>query len=193
VAHGLLWPMMALSLFIGWPDNKLYAYRNDLFRPFCQICPGKRLFPLVGGNGGCVFAVDSLSPLTQALSCLSLAALGAFLTGPFLVRRFWCRVCPLGLLCKLSGLNRFSLAELRKDAAACTACGECAAACPVDVSLVRGRREADVTAAECDLCLECVTACPEPNVLQARFFGLPVYRSQGRDGNMGGDGGDQEG
>jgi len=186
VAHGLLWPMMAVSLFIGWPDNKLYAYRNDLFRPFCQICPAKRLFPLALGRGGCLLAGDALSPLTQALSCLSLLALGTFLTGSFLVRRFWCRLCPLGLLFKLSGLNRFSLLELHKEVASCTACGACARACPIDLEPVRGRSQADVTAAECDLCLECISACPEPDVLQVRFLGWPLFRSQGlRQGDQG--------
>lgn len=180
VAHGLLGLMAVLSLLIGWSDSKLYAYRSELFRPFCQICPAKRLFPLVGGKGGCLLAIDSLSPLTQVLSCLSLVALGTFLTGSFLIKRFWCRICPLGLLFKLSGLNRFSLVELHKEVAACTACGQCAAACSLDLRLVQERREADVTAAECDFCLECVTACPRPNVLQLRFLGWTLGRSQGR-------------
>jgi len=180
-AHGLLWPMIVLSMFIGWPDNQLYAHRHTLFRPYCQLCPGRRLFGLFTGDAGCVFALDHYNPVTQVMSCLGIATLSLFIGGMFAMQRFWCRLCPLGFLMDVLQLNRFSLVSLEKNVRSCTFCGRCAAACPLDIELIREEREKpDVTATDCDLCLDCVSACPQEDVLRAKFVGLTFGHSRGK-------------
>ena len=177
-AVGLLAVTMALAVVMGWPGSKLYAHRLALFRPYCQLCPSKQLSPLLTGNLGGFFHIDRLNWMSVAMSLLGIAVFLVFLGGMFPVRRFWCRICALGLLMRLAALNRWSLINLRKDVRHCTRCGNCARVCPVDIQEVYLERErADASPNECHLCLKCVEACPEEGVLSARLLNWSFFNS----------------
>ena len=69
--------------------------------------------------------------------------------------RFWCRhLCPQGAL--LSLVSRFSLLN-RRVSPACSNCGQCRGACPMNAI---PRDEHDTDYSDCTLCLECEPACP---------------------------------
>ena len=63
--------------------------------------------------------------------------------------------------------------------AKCTACGECARACPTGAIQVStpgpGRLELSLSYAACIQCRECVTACPEQAVAAGRDFEIAAY------------------
>jgi Ni,Fe-hydrogenase III small subunit/formate hydrogenlyase subunit 6/NADH:ubiquinone oxidoreductase subunit I len=65
------------------------------------------------------------------------------------------------------------------DFARCTACEECARACPtgaIQVSATAaGRRKLSLSYAACIQCRECVTACPEQAVSPGRDFEVATY------------------
>jgi ferredoxin-type protein NapH len=177
-AVGLLAVTMLLSAVIGWPSSRLYPYRLALLRPYCQLCPGKQVFPLLTGNVGGFFNLDTLNGTALAMSVLGIVVFLVFLVGMFPIRRFWCRICAMGLLMRLAGLNRWSLVNLRKDTRRCTRCGNCARVCPVDIQEVYLERErADISPTDCHLCLKCVEACPEAHVLSARLLKWPFFSS----------------
>jgi ferredoxin len=68
----------------------------------------------------------------------------------------------------LDPLSRAAALRVRRDAVACTACGDCDAACPhrIPVSTV-----GQVTARDCTNCLECVAACGERKALALSLRG----------------------
>ncbi len=79
-----------------------------------------------------------------------LAVLGLVWRGSF------CRwLCPYGALLGL--LARFGPTALARDASACSNCGQCRKACPMDLPLTAGARPL-----ECSGCASCLLACPKP-------------------------------
>jgi ferredoxin len=82
---------------------------------------------------------------------------GAILAGSVFVSLPFCRwFCPLAAV-----FHPFSYAgrvRIRRDPAACSGCGACTGACPMEIPVAA--RES-VTDARCTACLECVAACPE--------------------------------
>jgi ferredoxin len=97
----------------------------------------------------------------------SFAVLAGILVLVLVVPFAWCRyLCPLGAV--LDPLSRAAALRVRRDAVACTACGDCDAACPhrISVSTV-----GQVTARDCTNCLECVAACGERKALALSLRG----------------------
>jgi ferredoxin len=81
---------------------------------------------------------------------------GGILAGSFLVRLPFCRwLCPLAAV--FVPFSRAGRARIRRDPAACSGCGACTGACPMEIPVAR--RES-VREARCTSCLECVEACP---------------------------------
>ncbi|MBN2498491.1 MAG: 4Fe-4S binding protein [Deltaproteobacteria bacterium] len=175
VRDGLVWTkyillalVLGLAALAGWPGME--GVRNDLMDPFCQICPTRVFAPLFTFDTVCW--TNFASPAGVVFTLLGLLAFGLFFGG-LAVRRFWCRLCPIGGLSAL--FNRSGLVSLVKDARRCTRCGACARSCPLDVRRVfEGRGRKAVTAFECHLCLRCVEACPEPGCLQFQWLGKRV-------------------
>jgi polyferredoxin len=94
----------------------------------------------------------------------------------FLKKRFWCNICPLGLLIGL--FHRISLFRLRKDCQACTECGACYEACPMGIkSIYTERVKTDITTHDCILCGECVNKCPENNALALGILNFKFYKA----------------
>lgn len=147
--------------------------RGDLLLPFCQVCVGKIISPLLSGAAICWTNFRTVtSTVLTILGFLALAALAL----SFFVRRLYCRICPIGGL--TAPFNRYGMAALQKRARKCTRCGACARVCPVDnLTVFEGDRDGPVTACECTMCLRCVESCPEQGCLELTFAGKTVVGS----------------
>jgi polyferredoxin len=96
------------------------------------------------------------------ISVTALTVLATVMGLSFLYVNFWCRyLCPYGALLGL--LSMLSPWKIRRDAATCTGCRSCSAACPAALPVHSGML---VRSAECSGCLNCVTNCPEKEVLR---------------------------
>jgi len=131
----------------------------------------------IGGNFCNFCPVIALSPILAGIQT-SLYFSGFFmifvLIGSFFKRRFFCLVCPLGVLLGL--LHKVTPFRIKKDCTACTECGACYEACPMGIKQIYTEREkADVTDMNCILCGECVKKCPEDNALAMTFAGKRIY------------------
>lgn len=137
-------------------------------RPFEEIAR-----PLLGTNAvGAASGAFVASGVIAQVAFLSLVPLGAVVALNAVDRRFWCRnLCPLGGLVALVSL----LPGLRRtvDAAKCTSCARCAAACPTQ-AVDRAAGFAS-SSAECIACMKCVDACP-PEAIAYRPVG-PALRT----------------
>jgi polyferredoxin len=77
------------------------------------------------------------------------------------VKNAWCRWgCPYGALLGLASF--FSPLRIVRDTGACTDCGACTRACPVDIPV---QYRAEVRSPECTGCLSCVAAGTVPSCL----------------------------
>lgn len=118
---------------------------------FCKyICPSGTLFggiPLIAAN----------PPLRAALSWLftwKVGLLVVLLALSVPVYRPFCRyLCPLGAIYSL--FNPIALYRYTLDAQACTKCGACQRACPMDIPVYR-----TPNSLECIRCGKCKAACP---------------------------------
>jgi polyferredoxin len=147
----------------------------DLNIPFCQLCPGKYILPIMTGNIDRV-TVDFESTTRLVMSSLGLLFSMVVILGALVKRRFWCPYCPLGLL--MSWYRKISFLKLKKDDRTCTHCEICANVCPMEIEEVfRSRGKEDVTFADCTLCLKCIEYCPEDDALRAEYLGSTIYRS----------------
>ena len=137
-------------LVVGLP----LCYRSDYGAGvpfFCKLlCP-------VGTLEGGVPLVLLNSVLRPTLGWLFrwklLILILCVLSSVFIYRPFCKYLCPLGAFYAL--FQRVSLVRLRVDAAACTGCGACTRACPMQVDPAK-----TPNSAECIRCGECVHACP---------------------------------
>jgi len=168
---------VVISGLIAIPALK--DYQCYFFLPFCQLCPGRILFPLAGGT---VPKINDFSSLTPAVfTVLAWTFLGLFLAGSFLGRRVWCRLCPIGACHEF--FNRGGLFALVKDPVKCNRCGVCAYACPVEHHAVYEEKERrNVSHRDCILCLRCVELCPKEDCLQLSFAGKKVVGSSFKPG-----------
>jgi polyferredoxin len=167
----LLFASLGLSALAAVPA--LSSKRNSLLYPFCQVCLGKFISPLLSFAEICWS--NYRDAITTTLTLLGFAAFTLFLLG-LSVRRLYCRICPIGGV--TAPFNRYGLVSLNKEGAKCTRCGACARVCPVDnLTVYQGRERQAVTACECTLCLRCVEACPERGCLELTFVGKRVTGS----------------
>ena len=176
--EGLVWAkyvLLVLSLGVATVAAfpALADQRLSLVDPFCQICPSRIFSAFFTFDDVCWTVTHD--PITITFTVLGLIAFSMFFIG-LTVRRFWCRLCPIGGMTAL--FNRAGLVMLAKDASRCTHCGSCARTCPLDVQRVyEGRTKDAVTSFECHLCLRCVEACPEEGCLQFKWIGKRVTGS----------------
>jgi len=175
------WIFLFIALLLPlWAAYPVFApsVAMELRVPFCQLCPGKYILPLVTSDISRV-AVDYNNATTITLTILGLVFSGLVIIGASIKRRFWCPYCPLGLL--LSFYRKISFIKLKKNCRKCTMCEICYNVCPVEIQQVFKEREREnVTFTDCTLCLKCVEYCPEDDALRATFLGRTVYRSTGK-------------
>lgn len=164
--YSLLGLSVLISGIIAVPA--LQKYQCYFFLPFCQLCPGRILFPLFDGT---IPKVTDFSALTPAVfTVLAWSFFGLFLAGSLLGRRVWCRLCPIGACHEF--FNRGGLVALKKEPLKCNRCGICAVACPVEYRGVYEEKiMADISHRDCILCLRCVEMCPKSDCLQLTFLG----------------------
>ena len=176
--EGLIWAKYVL-LFLTLVIAVIAAFpsaadqRLSLVDPFCQVCPQRIFAAFFSFDQVCW--MNTHDPITTTLTSIGMVFFTLFFIG-LTVRRFWCRVCPIGAITVL--FNRTGLVMLRKDGRKCTRCGACQRSCPLDVQRVyEGRGRDVVTSYECHLCLRCVDACPEKGCLEFRWLGKKVTGS----------------
>lgn len=87
-----------------------------------------------------------------------------YLTGTALAyalkdNRAFCKyVCPVSVPLKLGA--RLSVLKVKGDATACTDCGACVRACPMDIRVSDYHKQGlRVISTECSLCQTCITVC----------------------------------
>ncbi|MCW3998258.1 MAG: 4Fe-4S binding protein [Candidatus Bathyarchaeota archaeon] len=104
------------------------------------------------------------------------------LLGTFLVRRLWCRFCPLGLsfviINRVRGFRWIPLLHLDKSEEKCTKCGICKRVCPTQVTEVYENRGGNVSTSICIHCFRCVEMCPYKGCLTAKTGGKTVLSSR---------------
>ena len=163
---------LGLSLLIVVPQ--LSICRDQLFLPYCQICPGRLIFPLFGGT--MPNWKDFSTPIYGVFTVLGWVFLALFVLAFFTGRNVWCRLCPIGTFS--SFFNRGGGVALLKDQARCNRCGVCADGCPVASTHVHDeRKHVNVSHADCILCLRCVELCPRDGCLTATLFGRSIATS----------------
>ncbi len=166
----ILLPMGTGNSLFGLPK-----FTPDLEVPFCQICPGKPLFPMFSGDFSTI-GIDFSSITRLILSTLSMSLFALLLTGSFLKRRFLCSYCPMSAL--LSLFDKIGLISLKKKGEKCTTCGNCFRACPMDIlEIAEERKKVNMVTQDCMLCMRCIEVCPENDALQATILGKTVFRS----------------
>ena len=169
--YGLLAATLGLSALAAVPA--MAAHKAELLNPFCQLCLGRYASPFLSFAEVCWTNWNSW--ITGTLTVLGTVTFASFFFG-FSVRRFYCRICPIGGI--TAPFNRYGLVSLHKEAHRCTRCGACARVCPVDnLTVYEGRSGEAVNACECTLCLRCVEHCPEPGCLKFTFLGKKVVGS----------------
>lgn len=106
------------------------------------------------------------------MSVTTLVVLATLTLLSLLFKNFWCRfLCPYGALLGLASF--VSPFKIRRDAAGCTGCQRCTAACPSGIAV---HSCTAVSSPECTGCLTCTDSCPEKNVLamQPLFWKRPL-------------------
>jgi len=173
----LLGLALGLSLLIVLPP--LEVCKDQLFLPYCQICPGRLIFPLFGGT--LPNWKDFSTPVYGVFTVLGWIFLALFVLAFVTGKNVWCRLCPIGTF--TSFFNRGGAVALVKDQGRCSSCGVCADACPVaSTRVLEDRTRSDVSHAECILCLRCVEMCPKDGVLKATLFGRVIAASSFKPG-----------
>jgi len=170
--YAILALALGLSILAAWPP--LSVCKDQLFLPYCQMCPGRAIFPLFGAT------IPNLGDFSTAIygtfTVLGWLFLATFVLAFFTGKNVWCRICPIGTF--TSFFNRGAGASLIKNAAKCSSCGVCADCCPVASTRVYNAKESgDTSHADCILCLRCVEMCPKDGCLAFKLFGREVARS----------------
>ncbi|MEA2081455.1 MAG: 4Fe-4S binding protein [Elusimicrobiota bacterium] len=137
-------------LFFGFVLLFPLLFKNNLgigTPTFCKyICPAGTaeagFWGLASGVGRFSFVLFGKIIILAAVIFFSLR-----------IRRFFCRICPMGLL--LGFFNKVSFLQLRVNDK-CDNCGVCKKVCPVDVDMPR-----DLSSINCIRCGKCVDACPQ--------------------------------
>jgi polyferredoxin len=161
--------LVIISVGIGIPHFFLKAYQYDLILPFCQICPGKQIFPMFAARFNEILKVDAMSTLTTVMGYLAIISFVFYVVTTAFIRRMWCRLCPMAIF--LGFFNKISFLTLRKEGKRCTKCGICLRACPVQVKEVYEEKEKErIDPSSCILCYRCVEMCPEKDALKIGFF-----------------------
>lgn len=175
VKYALLVLLILLPMGIGNSIAGLPKLSGDFAVPFCQICPGKPIAPIFHGDFD-HFAINFATPAKLVFTSLCMLILGLFLVGGFFKRRYICAFCPMAAL--LSLFDRIGLINMRKKGEACTRCGNCFRACPMEIREIADLRDRkNIVTQDCILCLRCIEVCPEDKALEATVFRFPVFSS----------------
>lgn len=152
--------------FIKWIMLAIFLGGYYIGLNFCYACPVMLTTPLFTGTVLPIY-------MSGFVAIFIFAAV-------FFKNRFWCNICPFGLLIGL--FYKISFFRLKKDCQACTECGACYEACPMGIKEIYTERgKSDITTHNCLLCGECVKCCPENNGLALSFFNKKFYVARRKD------------
>ena len=113
VKYAILFFTVLIAISIGISSLGLTGAQGTFALPFCQVCPAKGFFTVLQRIGG-------ILPKSTEMPLLAIFMLLFFLVSSFLMRMFWCRLCPMGGYMAL--FSRRSLVWLNKDGDKCTKC-----------------------------------------------------------------------
>lgn len=176
VGYGLTFAVLASAWFISW-SAVAWAIKKPLYLAVCQMCPSKLITPLLTGFPVMINLQfpGASTALLVALFVLLVSFTLLYFSG-FILKRAWCKICPLGVL--LSGFNQGAFISKTKDVRRCTQCGVCANACPMESTLLfEEKRRPYVNHSQCVHCYRCVDLCPEKKCLTVKFLGIPLFKS----------------
>ncbi len=148
---------------------------HDMSAPFCQVCPGRVVTPLLSGDTS-QLVIDFTNPTTMIMSSLGIIVLALFFIGSFFKKRFFCFFCPMSALHFL--FSKIAFLRLNKIGENCTKCGNCYRVC--DVGIKEIAEDIDhkyMVKDDCMLCLKCIEACPENDCLEVAFIKMPLFTS----------------
>ncbi len=166
----ILFIVILLVFMVGLPYFGLEFFKSELNEPFEQVCPARPMFVIFQQLIG-------WEPWSTGVPTLSLIALGVFFVMTFTVRKFWCRICPVGAI--NSFFNKYSLLTLQKDGNKCTKCRICLRACPMDIEeIYEEKGKTNISSKECIHCYRCVELCPEDDCLSVAFLEKTLLRSK---------------
>lgn len=115
------------------------------------------LRPVASALHSDLLAYANLPESRYGLQWFTVVLSGGVLALSLKTKRFWCRyLCPAGALMALASLRPALFKRRVSDA--CTSCGRCTKACPMD-AIADDPHRTDFT--ECIVCRSCVKACPE--------------------------------
>lgn len=150
--RGIKYLLLLFFVKIILIDMPAAALGNFLDAPYWAVSDVKMLH----------FFTNMSGTTLVVLACLTILSL--------LYKNFWCRyLCPYGAL--LGVVSVVSPFKIRRDAAGCTGCQHCTAACPSGLAV---HSCTAVSSPECTGCLTCVGSCPERNVLAMQ----PAFRKR---------------
>jgi len=152
-----------------WATN---AVRGGLFVAAVLVMTG-----LVGGSRG-LSVYHQLNPfnlfgLSFETWIILTTVIGALVLSLFVYRPFCQLICPFGFVSWLA--ERVSLFRVRVDHDACTECGACIKACPLDAA--RARVEKTPFGADCYSCARCLNVCPTDAITYGWVFSKKERRN----------------
>jgi polyferredoxin len=153
------------SLVIDSPQSVInQSPRYQLY--FCKLCPAGTLTAtlphlfLRAGDQGWAAWVSGL--------VLRLAILAVILVLMIVASRPFCRMfCPLGAIYAFTAPA--ALTRLQINADACTRCGDCNHACPMELNVIK-----EIGGMECIACGDCKKACPQHGIHRVFSLGIKV-------------------
>ncbi len=166
----ILFVVILMVFMISLPYYGLGSFPGGLELPFEQVCPARPMF---------VYFQQILGwePWSTGVPTLGIIVLAIFFVLSFMVRKFWCRVCPVGAI--NSFFNKYSLLTLQKDGDKCTKCRICLRACPMDIEeIYEEKGKIKISSKECIHCYRCVELCPEDDCLSVAFLDKRLVRSK---------------
>ena len=156
-----------------WLDISLRGIKYLLLMFFVKIIlidmPVEALGSFLDAPYWAVSDVKMLHFFTR-MSLTTLVVLASLTLLSLIYKNFWCRyLCPYGALLGLVSI--VSPFKIRRNAAGCTGCQRCTAACP---SALAVHSCTSIFSPECTGCLTCVARCPGRNVLAMQ----PAFRKR---------------
>ena len=166
----ILYIVILLVFLLSLPFISFGAIQSDLSSPFEQFCPARPLFVSFQ-------QVLGLEPWSTGIPSLALVALIVVLVLSFTVRKFYCRICPVGAINAF--FNKHALLTLQKDGDKCTKCRICLRACPMDIEeIFEEMGKTNISSKECIHCYRCVELCPEDGALSVAFLEKQIIKSK---------------
>jgi len=168
--------LLLLLLVLGLPLLAgMGTVSNEFGDPYCQVCPSRIATTLLTADTEQI-ALRTSSGATFFFGALGNALFGFVIIAALAVRLPFCRICPL--LSWNALFQRISPMQLvKKQHDKCAKCGVCEKACPMDIHEIGQEYGRKAFHEDCTLCGRCVEYCPDDDVIQIKFFGIPLFKS----------------